>query len=168
MPARISPVLPSRLTNAASPCGGAVQADCSPVTNGSLFNCATRSVPTARASSLCAPASEVTAMIICLSPRPNLSDSSRDACHDSEVGSWKPPLARLLVTGIPKMAAPTITSSRDSDDSPRRGDGQCGDSVQHYSAFQLGPDLASSTLTTTDVFAVPGPGPKVVADMSAA
>ena len=36
-------------------------------------------------------------MIIWLSPRPNLSDSSRDACHDSEVGSWKPPLARLLV-----------------------------------------------------------------------
>ena len=50
-------------------------------------------------------------MIIWLSPRPNLSDSSRDACHDSEVGSWKPPLARLLVTGIPKIAAPTITST---------------------------------------------------------
>jgi hypothetical protein len=92
-------------------------------------------------------------MIIWLSPRPNLSDSSRDAYHDSDVGSWKPPLARLLVTGTPKNAAPTITSTATA--MIRRG--QCGDSVQHYGAFQLDPNVASFTLS-----------PDAVADMSAA
>jgi hypothetical protein len=29
---------------------------------------------------------------------------------DSDVGSWKPPADRLLVTGIPKIAVPTMTS----------------------------------------------------------
>ena len=50
-------------------------------------------------------------MSICISPRSNCSDSSREACHDSDVRSWKPPADRLLVTGIPKRPAPTMTSS---------------------------------------------------------
>ena len=33
------------------------------------------------------------------------------ACADSDVGSWNPPAERLLVTGMPKMAAATMTSS---------------------------------------------------------
>ena len=50
-------------------------------------------------------------MTIRMSPWPNFSDSSRAACHDSLVGSCKPPADRLLVTGMPKMPAPTMTSS---------------------------------------------------------
>jgi hypothetical protein len=54
---------------------------------------------------------ELTEMTNCMSPWPNFSDSSCEACHDSEVGSRKPPLDRLLVTGMPKIAALTMTSS---------------------------------------------------------
>ena len=50
-------------------------------------------------------------MSICISPWPNLSDRILPACHDSEVGSWKPPADRLLMTGMPKIAVPSITSS---------------------------------------------------------
>ena len=45
------------------------------------------------------------------SPWPNFSDSSRDARDDSDVGSRKPPGGRLLTTGIPKIAVPTMTSN---------------------------------------------------------
>ena len=59
-------------------------------------------------------------MTICMSPWPNFSDSSRAACHDSLVGSWRPPADRLLVTGMPKMPVPTMTSSATA--MIRRGD----------------------------------------------
>jgi hypothetical protein len=45
------------------------------------------------------------------SPWPNFSNSSRDARDDSDVGSRKPPGGRLLTTGIPKIAVPTMTSN---------------------------------------------------------
>src|SRR5215472_10189199 len=50
-------------------------------------------------------------MINRMSPRPSFSDSSRDARDDSDVGSRKPPGGRLLTTGIPKIAVPTMTSN---------------------------------------------------------
>jgi hypothetical protein len=99
MPATISPVLPSLLINACAACGGAVHADVTWVTNGKLVNWATISAPAAPAAWLCTPPSEVTAMIIRMSPWANFSHRSRDARHDSDVGSWKPPEVRLLATG---------------------------------------------------------------------
>src|SRR5271166_530035 len=111
MPARISPVLPSLLINAGIAGGGAVHGELTSVTNAKCFNWSTRSEPTDVAAGPSAPASEVTQMISCMSPCLNLSDSSRDACQDSDVGSCNPPADRLLMTGIPKMAVPTITSS---------------------------------------------------------
>ena len=47
----------------------------------------------------------------CMSPWWNLSVSSWVARADSEVGSWNPPAERLLATGMPKIAAPTIVSA---------------------------------------------------------
>ena len=67
------------------------------------------SVATARAGALVAPAGALTVISSCMSPWPNLSPSSCVALADCEPGSWKPPADRLLATGIPKMAAPTIT-----------------------------------------------------------
>ena len=71
----------------------------------------TISVPTARDSALSSPPSDVTLMTSCMSPWPNLSTSNWAALADSDVGSWNPPADRLLVTGMPKMPAATITSS---------------------------------------------------------
>ena len=44
-----------------------------------------------------------------MSPWWNLSVSSCVACADSDVGSWNPPADRLLATGMPKIAAATMT-----------------------------------------------------------
>src|SRR6202035_1185631 len=110
MPATIRPVLPSLLTSACTAEGGAVHAEVTSATFGDAFSCVTMSVPTARAGALCAPSSDVTEISIGMSPWPNFSDSSRAACDDCDAGSWKPPAERLLMTGIPKIAVPAMTS----------------------------------------------------------
>ena len=131
MPATISPVLPSLLTSAGAAGGGAVHADVTSATCGDACSCAAMSVPTARASALCAPPSDVTLMMSSMSPWPNLSTSNLVALADSEVGSWNPPADRLLVTGMPKMPVATITSSAMTMIRFGAADGHPSDPLQH-------------------------------------
>ena len=110
MPATISPVLPSALTKAVA------LRRCGPCRLQSGRRRAALQqrdeIVAGRPRGLAVhPGSEVTATTICMSPVPNLSDSSCEACQDCDVGSRKPPLDRLLVTGMPKIAAPTMISS---------------------------------------------------------
>ena len=79
-----------------------------------LLASSTMSSPAARAPALLAPSGVVTVNTNCMSPWWNLSVSSWVARADSEVGSWNPPADRLLATGMPKIAAPTIVSDRDA------------------------------------------------------
>ena len=69
------------------------------------------SVATDVAAGLFTPSGAVRVTSSCMSPWWNLSVSSWVAWADSEVGSWNPPADRLLATGMPNIAAATMTSA---------------------------------------------------------
>jgi hypothetical protein len=60
---------------------------------------------------MAAPPSEVTVINISMSAWSNLSVSRRAASADSEVGSPIPPADSDVITGMPKNAVPTMTST---------------------------------------------------------
>ena len=60
----------------------------------------------------------------------NLSESKAAPLADSDDGSWKPPADKLLVTGMPNIAAPITMNRCDCNDAAPRGDSQSSHSLQ--------------------------------------
>ena len=68
-------------------------------------------------------------MIICMSPWPNFSASSRAACHDSRRRILEAAGRQALGDRDAENGGADHDQQRDRDDAPRRGDGESSDPV---------------------------------------
>ena len=112
-------------------CGGAVQADTTPVTPGALarYWCDVRA--RGAGGRPCTPSGAVTMKINCTSDCPNFSASSCVAREDSDDGILKPACRQALGHRHSEHAGDEHQQRGDGEDPARRGDGQHGDPVQH-------------------------------------